>query len=83
MFLSSVEVDIGELLELPQGCQGQLGGSGEKVGFLWRHRSGKRPQLALKGESPDFRRVTAGLLSSYDVDLRDPLVEPQGGPVST
>ena len=38
-----------------------------------------RPHLALRGESPGFSRVTAGnmgFLSSYDGDLRDPLVLP-------
>ena len=40
----------------------------------------KGPNLALKGESPGFSRVSAGnlgFLSSYDGDLRDPLVWPQ------
>ena len=60
-----------------------LQGSRGKVGFLSRHRSGKGPQLAFRGESPGFSRVAAGFLSSYDWDLRDPLVGPQGGPVST
>ena len=30
------------------------------MGFLSRHRSGKRPQLALRGESPGFSQVVAG-----------------------
>ena len=45
----------------------------------------KGPNLALKGESPGFSRVSAGnlgFLSSYDGDLRDPLVWPQESPVS-
>ena len=56
-----------------------------KVGFLLRHCSGKGPHLALKGESPVFSRVAAGnfgFLSSYDGDLRDPLVGQQESPVS-
>ena len=53
------------------------------MGFLSRRRSGKGPQLALRGESPGFSRVAVGFLSSYDGDLREPLVGPQGGPVST
>ena len=53
-----------------------------KVRFLWRHRSGKGPQLGWRGESSGVSRVSAGFLSSYDGDLRDPLVGPQGGPVS-
>ena len=47
--------------------------------------SGKWPHLALRGESPGiFRVVTgnSGFLSSYDGDLRDPLVLPQESPVS-
>ena len=52
------------------------------MGFLLRLRSGKVPQFALRGESPGFPPVAAGFLSSYDGDLRDPLVGPQGGPVS-
>ena len=50
------------------------------MGFLLRHCSGKGPHLALRGESPGFSRVTAsnlGFLSSYNGDLRDPLVWPQ------
>ena len=53
------------------------------MGFLARCCSTKRPQLALRGESPGFSRVAAGFFSSYDGDLRDPLVGPQRGPVST
>ena len=68
---------------MPQGCQGPFRSSGDKVGFLARCCSTKRPQLALRGESPGFSRVAAGFFSSYDGDLRDPLVGPQQGPVST
>ena len=68
---------------MPQGCQGPFRSSGDKVGFLARCCSTKRPQLALRGESPGFSRVAAGFFSSYDGDLRDPLVGPQRGPVST
>ena len=51
------------------------------MGFLSRS-FGNGPQLALKGQS-GFSRVAAGFLSSYDGDLRDPPMGPQGGPVST
>ena len=47
--------------------------------------SGNGPQLALREESPGFSRVAAGnkrFLLSYDVDLRNPLVLPQGCQVS-
>ena len=68
---------------MPQGCQGPFRSSGDKVGFLARCCSTKRPQLVLRGESPGFSRVSAGFLSSYNGDFRDPLVGPQQGPVST
>ena len=50
------------------------------VGFLSRRHSGKGPNLTLRGESPGFSQILAGnlgFLSSYDGDLRDPLVGPQ------
>ena len=37
----------------------------------------------LRGESPVFTLVAVGFLSSYNGDLRDPLLGPQGGPIST
>ena len=55
------------------------------VGFLSRHRSGKGPHPALRGVSLGVSRVAAvklQFLSSYDSDLRDPLVWPQESPVS-
>ena len=85
MFLSSGDGYVAEILKLPQGCQGPFRGSRVKVRFLFRSRSGKRPHLALRGESLGFSRVVAanlGFLSSYDEDLRDPLVWPQESPVS-
>ena len=85
MFLSSADGDVGELLELHQGCQGPYRGSKGKVGFLSRRHSGKGPHLALSGESHGFSRVAAGnlgFLSSYDRGLRNPLVWPQESPVS-
>ena len=68
--------------EFPQVCQGPFGGLLGKVGFLSRRRSGKGPQLALRGESPGFSRVAVEFLLSYDGDLRDPLVGPQVDPIS-
>ena len=85
MLLSSGDGYVGELLELPQGCQGPFRSSRGKVGFLLRCRSGKGPHLALSGESPGFSRVAAGKLgslSSYYLDLRDTLVGPQESPVA-
>ena len=80
VFLSSGDGYVGELLELPQGCQRPFRGSRGKVGFLSRHCSGKGPHLALRGESPDFSRVEVGnlgFLSSYDGNLRELLMGPQ------
>ena len=54
VFLSSGDGYGGELLELPQGCQGPFRGSRGKVGLLSRCRSGKGPHVALRGESPGF-----------------------------
>ena len=53
------------------------------MGFFSGLFRGKGPQPALRGESPGFSLVAVGFLSSYDRDLRDPLMGPQGGPVST
>ena len=81
MFLSSGDGYIGEILELPQGCQGTFCGSRGKEGFLSKRHIGKGPHLALRGESPGFSQVTAAnfrSLSGYDGDLRDPLVGASG-----
>ena len=80
-FLSIRVRYFGELLELPQGCQGTFQGLRGKVGFLSRRRSRKGPHLALRGESSGFSRVGAanfGSLSSYDGDFRNPLVWASG-----
>ena len=60
MFLLSRDGNVGELLELHQGCQGPFQAARGKVGFLSRHCSRKGPHLALRGESPGFSRVAAG-----------------------
>ena len=83
MFLSRADGDVRDLLELPQECQGSFQGLGGKVRFLLNHSRGKAPQLTLSGEFPGLSRVAAGLLSSDNGDLRDPLFELQGGPLST
>ena len=85
MSLSSGDGYLGELLELPQGCQGPIRGSREKVGFLSQHLRGKGPHLLLKGESPGFSRVVAAntaSLSYYNGNITDPLVGAQECPVS-
>ena len=85
MFLLSGDWYVWELLELPQRCQGHFRGSRGKVGFISRCRSGIWPHLAFKGEYAAFPRVAPtnlGSLSSYDGDLRDPLMGPQERSVS-
>ena len=51
------------------------------VGFLLRCCSGKGPHLSMTGEPRGFSRVLAGFLT-YDLELRKPLVLPQGSPIS-
>ena len=85
MILSSGYRYVGELPELPQGCQGTFQGSKGRWDFSCDTTVSSGPHLALRGESPGFTRVVAGnleFLSSYDRDLRDPLVWPQVRPVS-
>ena len=71
---------VEELPELRQGCQGTFLVSRRNVGFLSRRCRGKGPHLVLRAESPGLSRVAAGnlvFLSSYDRDLRGPLMLPQ------
>ena len=85
MFLPSGDGYVGELLQLPIGCQVPFPGSTGKVGFLSRCWNGKGTHLALRRSSPWFPRVVAGnlgFLSSCNGDLRDPLVLPQESQVS-
>ena len=67
MFLLSGDGYVGEILELPKGCQVAFRGSRGKVGFLPRRCSGKGPHLALRGGSPGFSQVAAGNLGSSRV----------------
>ena len=53
--------------------------------FFSRCHTGKWLHIALRGQSSNFSRVSAGnlvFLSNYNGDLRDPLVWPQESPVS-
>ena len=60
-----------------------------EVGIPLKIPFGNGPQLPLKDNlvflelKQGSSRVAAGFLLSYDGDLRDPLMGPQGGPVST
>ena len=85
MILSSGDGYVGEPFELHQGFQKPDRGSRGKVGFLSRCRSGKGPNLALRGESPGFSQVAMGNLESFQSyyrGLRNPFVLPQEIPVS-
>ena len=73
VFLLSRYGYVGELLELPKGCQVPFRGSRGNVGFLSRRCNGKGPHFSLRGESPGVSRVTAGNLgfhSNCDGDLK-------------
>ena len=50
------------------------------MGFLLRRCSGKGPHVAMTGEPCGFPQVAAGF-SSYDGELREPLLWPQKSPV--
>ena len=51
------------------------------MGFLSRCCSGKRLHLSMMGEPRGFSPVVAGF-SSYHGELREPLLVPQGSPIS-
>ena len=85
MFLLSGDGYVGELLEFHKGCRVPVRVSRGNVGLLSRCCSGKGPHLAFRGESLGFPQGlvgSLGFLSSCDVDLRVPLVLPQGSQVS-
>ena len=64
-----------------QGCQVPFQISRGNVGFLLRGCSRNGPHLTMTGEPRGFSRVVVGFLS-YDVKFREPLVLPQGSPIS-
>ena len=64
-----------------QGCQVLFRISRGNVRFLLRRCSEKGPHLTMTGEPCGFSRVAAGF-SSYEGKLREPLVLPQGSPIS-
>ena len=71
----------GEIFGLHQGCQVPFRISRGNVRFLLIRCSGKRPHLTMRGEPRGFSRV-AVRFSSYDGQLREPLMFPQGSPIS-
>ena len=64
-----------------QGCQVWFRLSRGNVGLLLRCCIGKGPHLEMTGEPRGFSRVAAGFLN-YDRELREPLLLPQGSPIS-
>jgi len=66
---------------LHQGCQVQFRISRGNVGFLLRRCSGKGLHLTMTGEPRGFSRVAVGF-SSYDGELREPVLLPQGSRIS-
>src|SRR5574337_1266195 len=72
--------DFGELFGSHQGCQVRFRPPIPNVGLLLRRCSGKGLHLAMTGEPRGFSRVAAGF-SSYDGELRMPLVLAQGSPI--
>ena len=84
-YSSSGDGNVGELFELPQGCQGPFRGSRGKMELISRPHSRKGPHLALKREYPGFPKVAAGNVGfhwSFDRDLKQPLMLPQEFSVS-
>ena len=51
------------------------------MGLLLRCCSGKGPHVTMMGEPRGFSQVAAGF-SSYDGELSEPVVLPQGSPIS-
>ena len=51
--------DVGELLELQQGCEGPFGSSRGEVWLVSRCLSGNGPHVAWNGEAPGYSRVSA------------------------
>ena len=72
----------GTFFELHQVCQVPFRISRGNMGFLPRRCSGKGPQLSMTVEPRGFSQVGAGF-SSYIRELREPLVVPQGSPISS
>ena len=81
VFLSSETGISGNFFGLHQGCQVSFRISRGNVGFLLRRCSRKLAHLTMTGKPRDFSQVTVGF-SSYDGELREPLVFPQGSPIS-
>ena len=75
-FLSSYDREIREPLVWPQESPDSIRVARGREAFLSSHSRGNGPQDALKGESQGLSLVAAGF-SSYDGELREPLLWPQ------
>ena len=65
-----------------EGCQGPSRPSGRNRGLPLRRRRGQVPHLAKRWDPRGFSRAVLGF-SSFEGEHREPLVVPQGSPVST
>ena len=72
IFLSCADMDVGELLELPQGCQGPFRGSGEKVRFLERCCSRKKASAGVEGRISWFFSSFGGVPLELQWGLQGP-----------
>ena len=74
-----------EPIEWPKGSQASCGVLRGDMGLLSRSCRKRMASIAMMGYLVFFSRAVAqrmGFLSSYDGELREPLVWPQGSPVS-
>ena len=83
--LSSCDGYLLELIELPKGSQASCGVLREDSISSLSSAGKEGPHLVMKGESRSLLLAAGqhvGFLSSYDRELRELLVLPQGSPVS-
>jgi len=83
--LSSCNGYLLEPTEWSKGSQASCGVLRGDMGCSLGPAEKEWPHLTMTGESRGFSRAVArhvGFLSSYDGELREPLVWPQGSPVS-
>ena len=78
---SSYYGELREPVMLPQGSPISIRVERGSWGLLSNHFRGIWPQDALKGEFQGLSRVVEGI-SSYAGEVREPVMLPQGSPVS-
>ena len=81
VFLSSGDRYVGELLELPQGCEEPFKLQEGRCDFPG-DQGAEKGIISPRGRTSWIFSSSGRFLSSYDGDLRDPLVCPQKRPVS-